>query len=41
VTRIGLITGMMGAPMALHLVRAGHDVTVFDRSADAAGAATP
>src|SRR3546814_11329595 len=27
---IGL--GLMGAPMAGHLVRAGHDVTVFNRS---------
>src|SRR3546814_5461198 len=27
---IGL--GIMGAPMAGHLVRAGHDVTVFNRS---------
>lgn len=35
--RIGFIgTGTMGAPMAMHLVRAGHDVVVFDHVADAA-----
>ncbi|MEO5900111.1 MAG: NAD(P)-dependent oxidoreductase, partial [Ilumatobacteraceae bacterium] len=36
VMRIGFIgTGTMGAPMALHLLRAGHDVVVFDHVADA------
>jgi 3-hydroxyisobutyrate dehydrogenase len=29
-------TGIMGAPMARHLVRAGHDVTVWNRSAEKA-----
>lgn len=29
-------TGIMGAPMALNLARAGHDVTVWNRSADKA-----
>jgi 3-hydroxyisobutyrate dehydrogenase len=29
-------TGIMGAPMARHLVEAGHDVTVWNRSADKA-----
>ena len=34
--RLGFVgTGTMGAPMAAHLLAAGHDVTVFDRSADA------
>ncbi len=31
-------TGVMGAPMAGHLVAAGHDVTVFNRTAAKAGA---
>ena len=30
--------GVMGAPMAGHLVKAGHDVTVFNRSSDKARA---
>jgi 3-hydroxyisobutyrate dehydrogenase-like beta-hydroxyacid dehydrogenase len=30
--------GVMGAPMAGHLARAGHDVTVFNRTADKAAA---
>ncbi len=31
-TRLGFVgTGTMGAPIALHLVEAGHDVRVFDR----------
>jgi 3-hydroxyisobutyrate dehydrogenase len=36
VSFIGL--GVMGAPMAGHLAAAGHDVTVFNRSADKAAA---
>ncbi len=42
---IGFVgTGTMGAPMARHLVAAGHDVRVFDRSSSAMGSvegATP
>jgi len=30
--------GVMGAPMAGHLAAAGHDVTVYNRSADKADA---
>lgn len=36
ITFIGL--GNMGGPMALNLIKAGHDVTVFDLSADAMSA---
>lgn len=36
--RVGFIgLGVMGYPMAGHLVKAGHDVSVFNRSADKAG----
>ncbi|MFM8389940.1 MAG: NAD(P)-dependent oxidoreductase, partial [Actinomycetota bacterium] len=36
--RVGFIgLGVMGYPMAGHLVKAGHDVRVFNRSADKAG----
>ncbi|MFM7411355.1 MAG: NAD(P)-dependent oxidoreductase [Actinomycetota bacterium] len=37
-TRVGFVgLGVMGYPMAGHLVKAGHDVSVFNRSADKAG----
>ena len=36
-TRVGFVgLGVMGYPMAGHLVNAGHDVSVFNRSADKA-----
>ncbi|MEY3641140.1 MAG: hypothetical protein RLZZ199_945 [Actinomycetota bacterium] len=36
-TRVGFVgLGVMGYPMAGHLVKAGHDVSVFNRSADKA-----
>jgi 3-hydroxyisobutyrate dehydrogenase len=38
---IGFVgTGTMGAPMARHLVAAGHDVRVYDRSPDAVASVT-
>ncbi|MBM3729938.1 MAG: NAD(P)-dependent oxidoreductase [Actinobacteria bacterium] len=37
-TRVGFVgLGVMGYPMAGHLVNAGHDVSVFNRSPDKAG----
>lgn len=38
-TRLGFVgTGTMGSPIAAHLVAAGHDLWVFDRSPDAMAA---
>ncbi|WP_050928447.1 NAD(P)-dependent oxidoreductase [Aestuariivita boseongensis] len=38
--RIGYLgTGLMGLPMVMNLIRAGHDVTVWNRSADKAAPA--
>ena len=35
--KVGFIgLGHMGAPMALNLVKSGHDVTVYNRSRDKA-----